>query len=59
MKIEQANLIRYKYRLGYITIKQAKKDLQPFINKFNNKSIKIAKKYKQRPKLFSFNSFMR
>ena len=59
MLIEEAKKVRYQYRTGKITREEAKNKLAKFEVLFNNKSIEIAKKYGQKPKLFNFNSFMR
>lgn len=59
MTINDANEIRYLYRTNQITREEAKERIKPFEEYFNVKSKEIAKKYKQRPKLFSFSSFMR
>lgn len=59
MTIEDAKLVRLSYNMGMITYEEAKEKLQSFIINFNNKSREIAKKYGQKPKLFSFTSFMR
>lgn len=50
---------RILYRNGKISIEEAKKELKEYEKHFNEKSIELAKKYNQKPKKFSFNSFMR
>lgn len=59
MDIYQAKQIRFMYQSGQITREEAKSFLEPFIKEFNQKSLEIAKKYNQKPKLFSFTSFVR
>ena len=50
---------RMLYRSGNATMEEAKELVMPYINHFNNYSKKLAKKYNQRPKFISFNSFCR
>ena len=59
MDIYQAKQIRFMYQSGQITRDEAREYLEPFIKEFNAKSIEIAAKYNQKPKLFSFASFIR
>lgn len=47
------------YKAGIITQRQAKEQLKPYEDHFNATSERIAKKYNQRAKRFSFSSFMR
>lgn len=47
------------YKANEITREEAKKRLKEFEQYFNAKSKEIANKYGLKPKLFSFNSFMR
>jgi hypothetical protein len=55
----QAQESRVMYQLGKITRDEAKELIMPYINKVNEKSIELAKKYNQKPKKVSFNSFVR
>lgn len=50
---------RHLYILGRITREEAKEDITPYLKVFNEASKSIAKKYDQRPKLLSFESFVR
>lgn len=50
---------RMLYRSGHATREEAKELVMPYINHFNNYAKKLAKKYNQRPKFISFNSFCR
>lgn len=47
------------YRSGNATREEAKEMVMPYINHFNNFAKELAKKYNQRPKFISFNSFCR
>lgn len=47
------------YRLGIIDRETAKKDIQPYLDAANQKSIELAKKYNQRPKKITIQSFLR
>jgi len=47
------------YRMGEIDKKEAQKRLKPYIERFNQKSEELAKKYNVRPQRFSFSAFMR
>lgn len=49
----------YLYNIGAITREEAKKEIMPYLNKVNEKAIEIAKKYNQRPKKVTFNTFVR
>lgn len=50
---------RTSYHKGLISREEAKKEIDPFIEKFNEKSKKAAKKYGLRPKYINFSSFVR
>lgn len=56
---DQAEKGRMLYRSGNATMEEAKELVMPYINLFNKRSKEIAKKYNQRPKFISFNSFCR
>lgn len=47
------------YSLKKITREQAKAEIDPYIQSFNEKSKTIAKKYNQKPKTISFTTFTR
>lgn len=47
------------YRMGVIDRETAKKEIQPFLDAANKKSIELAKKYNQRPKKITLQSFLR
>lgn len=59
MTIYEANEIKALYKMNMITRKEAKERIKPYEEHFNTKSKELAKKYNQKPKLFSFVSFMR
>lgn len=50
---------RYLYTIGSITREEAKRDIMPYINAINTKAKELAKKYNQKAKLVSFNSYCR
>lgn len=56
---EKAMETRYLYRAGLITREEAGKLLKPYEEYYNSRCSELAKKYGQRAKRFSFNSFMR
>lgn len=56
---EEAQSIKTLYLIGKISREEAKKRIKPYADRFNEKSIELAKKYGQKPQLFSFASFMR
>lgn len=56
---DRAEKGRMLYRSGNATMEEAKELVMPYINHFNNRSKEIAKKFNQRPKFISFNSFCR
>ena len=56
---EEALAIKKLYNVGIISREEAKNRIKPYANWFNEKSVEIAKKYNQKPQLFSFVSFMR
>lgn len=50
---------KYLYKTGQISRDDAKLKIMPYIVKFNEKSIEIAKKYGMKPKKISFVTFIR
>ena len=54
-----AESARAAYRNGMVTKDEAQKMVEPYANAFNEKSQELAKKYNQKPKLFSFAAYMR
>jgi len=54
-----AEMAKMLYRNGKMARSEAVKAVAPYKKIFNEKSAEIAKKYGQRPKLFSFASYMR
>lgn len=50
---------RSLYRAGQITRTEVKEAVAPYEEAFNSKSRELAKKYGQRPRLFSLTSFLR
>lgn len=59
MTINDALQVRFLYLTQQITREEAKRQIKPYEEFFNAKSKELAKKYNQRPKLFSFSNFMR
>lgn len=55
-KAEQAKIL---YKAGQISREDAKDAIEPYIKAFNEKSKEIATKYNQRPKLISFQAYVR
>lgn len=55
----RADGARSLYRCGQITRKEAEAEIKPYADEFNRKSREIAKKYGQRPRLFSLASYLR
>ncbi|MEK5205211.1 hypothetical protein NST55_28625 [Bacillus sp. FSL R10-2789] len=55
----QAEKARTLYHLKQISRDEAKKEIMPFIEMFNEKSKQIAKKFNQSPKLTTFSNFTR
>ena len=55
----QAQDARIKYGLGLITREKALELIKPYEQKFNEVSIREAKKAKMKPRLFSAISFLR
>ncbi len=47
------------YNLGLCDREEAKEKIMPYIDYANEISVKISKKYKQKPKLIKFISFIR
>ena len=47
------------YKHGFISRKEAKEIIMPYIEAFNQKSKEIAAKYGMRPKAISFAGFLR
>lgn len=50
---------RALYRLNKISREEAKQQIMPYINHFNERSKEIAKKYKMKPKTITFAKFIR
>jgi hypothetical protein len=55
----KAQKARTLYHLKQISRDEAKMEIMPFIEVFNEKSKQIAKKFKQSPKLMTFSNFVR
>lgn len=55
------NAIYYRnlYNMGKVTEDIAKENINPYLNKVNEKSTEIAKKYNQKPKLIKFSQYVR
>lgn len=56
---DRANKAKHLYMNNEITREDAIAEITPFIDYVNNKSIQIAKKYNQKPKMVKINSFLR
>lgn len=56
---EKAIRTRDMYRAGLITREQAKKDIKPYAEFFDEVAAEKAKKYGMKPQKFSFIGFMR
>lgn len=57
--LQKAEKARALYSIGKISRKQARSQIEPYIQAFNAKSKEISKKYKMKPKLISFSQFVR
>lgn len=47
------------YNKGQCDRETAKQNIMPYINKVNEKSKELAKKYNQKPRYISFNNYVR
>ena len=56
---DRADLARSLYRGGQISRIEAEEEIRPYAEAFNAKSRELAKKYGQRPRLFSITSYLR
>lgn len=54
-----AEAYRDLYRKGECSREVAKENIMPYLNAVNKKSVEIAKKYNQKPKLVNFVSYVR
>ena len=54
-----ADQARTLYRMGKISRAEAKERIDPYATAFNERSRELAKKYNQRPKLFSLVGYLR
>lgn len=57
--VKELRRIRLLLRHGAISYDQAKAQAKPHLEAFNAKAVEIAKKYKVKPRLINFASFMR
>lgn len=55
----KAYVAKLMYQTGRISRAEAKAEIQPYIDLFNEKSKEIAKKYNQKAKTISFISYVR
>lgn len=55
----KAEEYRYLYNTGKITREEAKINIMPYLNKLNEKSLELAKKYNQKHKKITFSNFIR
>lgn len=55
----KAEEYRYLYNTGKITREEAKINIMPYLNKLNEKSLELAKKYNQKHKKIIFSNFIR
>lgn len=56
---DKAEEYRALYRAGQVTREEAVVHIAPYVDRFNEKSKEIAKKFNQRPKTISVAKFMR
>lgn len=56
---KQADIAKMMYKTNRITRDEAKAEIQPYIDTFNETSKRIAKKYNQKVKVISFATFIR
>lgn len=56
---QEAEHYSYLYNIGTISREEAKEKIQPYLDKVNEKSKELAKKYNQKPKKVNFNTFIR
>ncbi|MDR2833841.1 MAG: hypothetical protein LBV67_09005 [Streptococcaceae bacterium] len=56
---QQAEQARTLYRIGKLSRNEAKEQIEPYVTAVNKKSVEIAKKYNQKPRLVSVIGFMR
>ncbi len=57
--LHQANIAKAKYATSQCTREEARKEIKPFEEAFNEISTRNAKKYGVKPRLFNFSSFVR
>ena len=57
--LEQFKKIKADFNLGIIGYEDAKKLSKPIIVQMNIKSMELAKRYNQKPKLIKFHNLMR
>lgn len=55
-KAEHASFL---YNIGKLSREDAKEDIQPYLDAVNKKQEELAKKYKQKVKKVTFNTFVR
>lgn len=55
----QAEEARFLYRTNQITLEEAKKRIQPYAEKFNEKSKELAKKYHVKAQRFPMLAYLR
>jgi hypothetical protein len=51
--------VRVLYKANIITRAEAKEQLKPYVEHYNQTAERLAKKYNQKPHKFNFNAFMR
>lgn len=56
---QMAEIARAEYRTNHITREEAKERIMPYIDAVNERAKELAKKYNQKPKMASFNTFVR
>lgn len=56
---QEAVEVRNQYRRGLISREQAKERIKPYEEYYNETVVRLAKKYNQKAKKFSFSSFIR
>jgi hypothetical protein len=55
----KAEKAKYLYNIGKMSREEAKEEIGPYIELFNEKAKSIAKKYNQKPKTISYVTYLR
>lgn len=54
-----AETAKCEFLVGAITYEECKERVMPYIDKVNQRSVELAKKYNQKPRKITFKGFMR